>query len=98
MENSSYIQFFTATILNWNKLLLNDKYKQIIIDSLTFLIKDNRIKLFGFVLMPNHIHLLWRIAQDRKREDVQGDFMKFTSQQMLFDLKNNKSTVLSDIV
>jgi len=29
-------QFFTATILEWKKLLAKDKYKDIIIDSLMF--------------------------------------------------------------
>jgi putative transposase len=96
MENSNYIQFFTATILNWNKLLLDDKYKQIIIQSLSFLIKNGRIKLFGFVIMPNHIHLLWQIAKNLRREDVQRDFMKFTSHQMLFDMKKDNSPLLTD--
>jgi putative transposase len=96
MKNSSHVQFYTATILNWNKLLLENKYKEIILNSLSFLIKNGRIKLFGFVIMPNHIHLLWRIEKNFKREDVQRDFMKYTSQQILFDLKNNNSNILSD--
>jgi putative transposase len=53
--------FFTATILNWNNLLAGDKYKNIVAESLQFLTENNRIRVFGFVIMPNHIHLIWKI-------------------------------------
>jgi predicted alpha-1,6-mannanase (GH76 family) len=36
------------------KLLKPDKYKQIVIDSLAFLVKDNRVKVDGFVVMTNY--------------------------------------------
>ena len=52
---TEYPQFFTATILDWEKLLAPDKYKDIIIDSLRFLVHANRIKLNAFVVMDNHI-------------------------------------------
>ena len=54
-------QFFTATILEWKKLLTPDKYKDIIIHSLTFLVNNNRMFIYGFVIMPNHIHLIWQM-------------------------------------
>jgi len=38
-------QFFTATILEWKKLLKRGKYKDIIISSLQFLVENNRVKV-----------------------------------------------------
>jgi hypothetical protein len=35
------IYFWTATIHNWRKLLLKDDYKEIIIDSLKYLVSNN---------------------------------------------------------
>ena len=89
MFEQQHLSFFTATILSWRHLLKADKYKTIIIDSLRFLVSEKRVKVYGFVLMPNHIHLLWRIEPPFKREDVQRDFLKFTAQQIKKDLKNN---------
>jgi putative transposase len=77
-----YISFFTATILNWKHLLLDDHYKDIVISSMRFLVKDNRVSIFAFVLMPNHIHLVWKIANDRKKDEVQRDFLKYTAQKI----------------
>jgi len=87
-------QFVTATILEWKHLLAKDKYKQIIVDSLSFLVRDGRIKVYGFVIMPNHIHLLWHLDESRKLEDVQRDFLKFCGQKIKFDLKDNHTAVL----
>ena len=41
-----YPQFFTATILEWKHLLVEDKYKDIIIESLRFLVKEKGYHLF----------------------------------------------------
>jgi hypothetical protein len=39
-------EFFTATILRWQHLLTADTYKQIIIDSLQWLSRDDRCYLW----------------------------------------------------
>jgi putative transposase len=88
------IQFFTATILEWKHLLKKDIYKNIIIDSFEFLVRNNRVEIYGFVIMPNHIHLIWKINNNLKREDVQRDFMKYTAQQIKFDLQKFHPLVL----
>src|SRR5688572_8877791 len=94
MDN--YITFFTATILEWKPLLQNDIYKDIIISSLRFLVKDNRVDIYAFVIMPNHIHLLWKIKNGRKYEDVQRDFMKYTGQQLKSLLEKEKPKELKE--
>jgi REP element-mobilizing transposase RayT len=79
-------QFFTATILEWKQLLLEDDFKDIIIDSLRFLKNEGSIVIYGFVIMPNHIHFLWHIQDGFKRENIQMRFLKFTAQKMKFRL------------
>ena len=87
-------QFFTATILEWKHLLKPDKYKEIITNSFAFLVKEQRALIHGFVIMPNHIHLIWRINERFEREAVQRDFLKFTAQQIRFDLIEQHPEVL----
>jgi REP element-mobilizing transposase RayT len=90
----NYTLFFTATIINWNKLLNPDKYKTIITDSLKFLVENKRIRVYAFVIMPNHIHLLWKILEPNLLKDVQRDFLKYTSQMIKTDLEKNHKNVL----
>jgi REP element-mobilizing transposase RayT len=77
---TEYPQYFTATILQWKKLLKPEKYKDVIISSMKFLVTDKRVKLFCFVIMDNHIHLIWQMMWDIDPEAVQRDFLKYTAQ------------------
>lgn len=73
------IYFWTATINNWQRLLEKDKYKDVIIDSLQYLTDTGKIDVFGFVIMPNHIHLIWQVNEPNGKESPQGSFLKYTA-------------------
>ena len=87
-------QFFTASILNWTPLLSEDENKDIIVNSLTFLAEMERCEIYAFVIMPNHIHLIWRILEGHTKAAVQRDFLKYTAQQLRFKLIDSKSPLL----
>jgi REP element-mobilizing transposase RayT len=72
------IFFWTATINQWQKLLQPDHYKDVIINSLDYLSNTVKIDVFGFVIMPNHVHLIWRTNELNGKETAQGSFLKFT--------------------
>jgi REP element-mobilizing transposase RayT len=44
--------------------------------------------------MPNHIHVLWKINIGFTLVEVQREFLKFTSQKIQSDLKENHPLVL----
>ena len=90
------IFFWTATINQWQKLLQPDTYKNIIIDSLSYLSNAGKIDVFGFVIMPNHIHLIWRTKELNGKETAQGSFLKYTAHEFRKILyKENKNELLS---
>jgi REP element-mobilizing transposase RayT len=76
---TEYPHFFTATNLEWKKLLQQDKYKDQVIDSFRFLAENERIRLYAFVIMNNHLHLIWQMGAAFARESVQRDFLKYTA-------------------
>ncbi|MBY0477268.1 MAG: hypothetical protein K2Q24_06455 [Chitinophagaceae bacterium] len=53
IQTDQHPQFFTATILEWKHLLKEDKYKDIILESLRFLVKEQRVIVNSFVIMSN---------------------------------------------
>ena len=89
-----FVYFCTATILNWKHLLKPDKYKDIIISSLKYLVENDKIKVYGFVIMPNHIHLIWEMIEKNGKEMPNASFMKYTGHQFLEDLRANHSQIL----
>lgn len=89
-------QFFTATILEWKCLLEQDGFKNIIIESLQFLHKEQSVIIYAFVIMPNHIHLIWQIQDGFERDKIQMRFLKYTAQQMKFRMKDNNDPNLQN--
>ena len=73
------IYFWTATINDWKLLLEKDEYKDVIIASLQYLTDQGKIDVFAFIIMPNHLHLLWRINEPNGKESPQGSFLKYTA-------------------
>jgi len=88
------IYFWTATINNWYKLLEQDSLKQIIIDSLWYLHLNNKIEVYGFVIMPNHIHLIWKIKALNGKEMPQGSLLKHTAHLFKKHLQTNNPLLL----
>ena len=73
------LYFWTATINQWQKLFLDDRFKQVIIDSLTYLSSRKKLDVFAFVIMPNHVHFIWRMLEDNGKETTAGSFLKYTA-------------------
>ena len=97
MNGPSNIFFSTSSILEWKPLLSNDYYKDILIQSLQTLTKLNRLVVYTFVIMPNHIHIIWaENDSDGSKESAQASFFKFTAHQFLKKLKKENETQLKN--
>ena len=73
------IYFWTATINGWQHLLARDQYNQVIVDSLQYLSDAGKVEVFAFIIMPNHLHLIWRVKEPNGRESPQGSLLKYTA-------------------
>ena len=91
-------EFITVTCLEWTHVLAEDRIKEIIIDSLRYLTREGKVSVYAFVLMSNHFHLIWQMHGDHRREDVQRDFLKYTSQQILKALRQGNSPMLKALL
>jgi putative transposase len=89
-----YPSFFTATCNDLLPLLQDNECKNIIMNSLRFLVEKERVRVFGFVIMSNHIHIIWQMLGDHKPEAVQRDFLKYTAQQIKFHLQIKEPQLL----
>ena len=75
-------QYFTATIYEWQHLLSDKRHKEIIIKSLQFLVAKKRILLHAFVIMSNHLHLIWQPMYGFTPSDIQASFMRHTAREL----------------
>lgn len=88
------VYFWTSTIISWKQLLKQDKYKEIILSSLKNLTERKLIAVYGFVIMPNHIHIVWEMLTMNKKEMPDSSFTKFTAHEFKKDLITNHHLVL----
>ena len=90
----SDLYFTTATVKGWKHLLKPDKYKQVITDSMAFLVKEGAVWIYSFVIMPNHLHWIWQMKGETLLSRAQQRMMKFVAQQIKFDLAEHHPQVL----
>ena len=83
-----HVYFYTATIKDWHKTIQEHSLEPIIIETFQFLVRQKLIAVYGFVIMPNHIHLIWEMLQMNKKETPVASFMKFTAHQFLEKLRS----------
>jgi putative transposase len=88
------VYFWNDTIKDWKHLLKQDKYKQLVIDTLKELVEKKMITVYGFVIMPNHLHLLWEMLRKNSKEMPYASFNKATAHEITKDLKEYHPKVL----
>ena len=79
-ETSFY--YSTCTIIAWIPILQEDKYFQIIIDSLKYCQENKGLYLLGFIIMPTHLHLITSNSDETNLSDIMRDFRQFTSKRI----------------
>ena len=89
------VYFWTNTIKDWNYLLEKDIYKWLIINQLKSQVIKGQIRVFGFVIMPNHMHLLWQMIKMNGKEMPHASFNKATAHEIMKDLKSEEPNRIS---
>jgi len=90
------VYFYTVAIVNWIPLINTDRFKHIIMDSLIYLTRRNKLKIYGFVIMPNHIHIIWENIALNGKEMPYISFMKFTGHKFLEELRKSNDLFLNN--
>ena len=86
------IYFWTTTVNSWNQLLKSDENKMIIINSLQWLRNNQFIEIYGYVIMPNHIHLIWKQLKLNGKEFPKSSFEKYTARLLVKNMQVSNDT------
>ena len=84
-DGAYFISF--ATVF-WIDAFTRMEYFDIIINSLDFCRKNKGMIIFGYCIMPNHVHLIFR-ANDNNPSELIRDFKGFISRKMLETIQEN---------
>lgn len=86
--------FFTATCCSWKNLLQEKQAKEIIIDILNKYNRDYNIHFYGFVIMPNHLHLVLSGTEERLIY-FKRSFTRISAHNLLKYIKGNSKLLLT---
>jgi REP element-mobilizing transposase RayT len=83
--------FLTCTVVGWLPVFTRPEATEIILDSWRFLQTNGRLKLFGYVILENHLHLI-AAAADLSQEI--RDFKSFTARRLIDLLETHKASMI----
>jgi putative transposase len=87
--------FVTSTIVKWKKLFAKDSFANIIIEELKFRKEKKQIELYGYVIMPEHFHL---IISSESIPKVMRSIKSYTAKKIIEKLKEEKRfSILTDL-
>lgn len=79
------LYFITTTVVDWVDIFTRPKYKNIILESLAYCQQQKVLKIYAWVLMSNHLHMIVSAGAEQSVADIIRDFKNFTSKRILAD-------------
>lgn len=89
IKNQNAIHFITPTIVGWLDVFTRKLYKDVIVESLQYCIEHKGLKVYSYVIMTNHIHLVCQASQGYELSSIIRDFKKFTTKKIIRLILNN---------
>lgn len=82
------INFVTLTVVDWIDVFTRREYSDFIIDSLTYCQDKKALKIYAYVIMTNHLHI---VAESRQNylTDILRDFKTYTSKELFKMIQKN---------
>ena len=82
--------FTTHVVHDHTPIFCHHNYFSVICDSLTWCRHHAGLKVYGFVIMPDHVHLLSAADNSAALQDTLARFRRFTALELLKRLKWDK--------
>ena len=79
--------FLTLQVVDWVDVFSRKRYRDIVIESLKYCRQHKGLKLYGYVVMTNHVHFLCA-CPDGNLSSTLGDMKKFTSRLIRESIQN----------
>jgi len=92
IHEPTHPHFVTCTILHWLPIFTRKESVQIVVDCLNFLKTQDNLKVYAYVILENHLHM---VVQSDDLQKSMESFKKYTAKEILALLKKeNVKTLL----
>jgi putative transposase len=89
-HDNDKLYFISFAMVNWIDVFVREEYMKIVIDSWRFCQEKKGLEIYGWCIMPSHVHMIIGSSKN-KLEDIVRDMKKHTSLELKAAIKNNVS-------
>ncbi len=84
------LNYLTCSICGWVDLFSRAVYRDIVLESWRYCAEHKGLQIWGYVIMPNHLHMITSTTAPFRLEDVMRDFKAHTARKFLEVLHNKR--------
>ena len=81
------LNYITITVVDWIDLFTRKALCEIVTNSLAHCRKEKILKIFGYVIMSSHLHLIVRAGEEQPLSTIIRDFKSYTAKRIIQFLK-----------
>ena len=82
------LYFISYAVVNWIDIFIREQYKEVLIDSWNYCIKNKGLEIYGWCIMTSHAHMIIG-SKERSLDLIVGEMKSYTSTQMRKLIKEN---------
>jgi len=83
------VYFTTSTVVAWADIFTRDLYRDILLDSIRFCQRNQGLQVHAWVLMTNHLHLIYSCIGQQAPAMVLKNIKSFTAIKLIDAIINN---------
>ncbi|MBN2174986.1 MAG: transposase [Bacteroidales bacterium] len=88
MHDPEGMYFISFATINWIDVFVREEYFGVITDSLNYCIENKGLIVYGYCIMPSHIHLIFRDSNNDPSKLLK-ELKAFTSKEMKKEIDSN---------
>lgn len=88
-HNPNAAYFVSFAVVEWLPIFTKKEYIDIVLNCLRFCQKNKGMEIYSWIIMPNHMHLVFQSMDGQPPELLLGDFKRFTSNAIVKAIKEN---------
>src|SRR4030042_5939716 len=88
--------FITTTIVNFLPVFTNEALAKMVLDTMRIYTQKYRVQIHGFVIMPNHLHLLVTGGEQGLVSRLMGKLKEYSAKEIInWCLQNKEKSLLT---
>ncbi|MBK9255893.1 MAG: transposase [Saprospiraceae bacterium] len=83
IRNQNALHFIALTIVGWIDVFAYLEYKTLIIENLSYCQEKKGLRIYAYVIMSNHLHMICRTDEKSGLSNIIRDFKSFTAKEII---------------